>query len=654
MAKHKLKSDSTAVLKAEKTKPIKPPRQDTSGIQWLFLLGVAILTIFCFYPSFTADFVNWDDGVNVYDNKYIKDLTWENIKAIFSTNVIGNYNPLPIVTFAIENNFFGNKTVSLVNDMPLANVMHITNVMLHLVTIYWVYRICLKLEFASFVTMVVTILFAIHPMRVESVAWITERKDVLFGVFYFASLYYYIKSITTTKHSNINLIICFVLFVFSLFSKIQAVSLPLSMLAIDYYLHRPFKWNLLLQKIPFFLASLAVGIIGVMILSSKDVIDGGSAHFNFFQRIFVASYSYIVYVVKCLYPYIMSGLYPYPISLDSFHYLSIIPVLGTIALLWYSWKKGWNHVIFGVVFFLVNFVFVSQIVGAGQGYLADRFTYVGYFGFFYLIAQLLYNFKNDRPNMAMMVHIALGAYLVLFTYMTYAQTQTWKNSETLWTQALKYEGNTDLPYGNRGNYYREQKMYDKAMADYNKALQLKMTAPILNSRGKLYFDNEKTIDAINDYTQSIALDPKLGEVWVNRGAAYGKLGKLDSALVNLNEGVKLDPANKNGYKNRYMVLYDKKEYEKALSDIDKYLSIDASYNDLNYERAITLRQLNRDKEAMESFNIAIQNDPNRGIFYLERSKCHFELGNKQQAVADYQTALQNGVPAEAAYEQMLK
>jgi protein O-mannosyl-transferase len=652
MAKQNIKTNPTNTPKATKQVDAKKKTTDAFGINWLFFLAVLVLTIACFYPSFSSDFVNWDDGVNVYDNKFIKELSWESIKAIFSTNVIGNYNPLPIVTFAIENHFFGNKTLATLNDIGLANVMHITNLILHLVTVYWVYRICLKLEFAAFVTMVVTVLFAIHPMRVESVAWVTERKDVLFGAFYFASLFYYISFLKSNK--NIYLLICFVLFVFSLFSKIQAVSLPLSMLAIDYYLHRPIKWNLLVQKIPFFLASLAVGIIGVMILSSKDVIDGGSAHFNILQRIFVASYSYVVYTVKCIYPYIMSGLYPYPIGLETFHYLSLIPVIATIVFLWYAWKKGWTHVVFGIMFFLVNFVFVSQIVGAGQGYLADRFTYVGYFGFFYLLAQLLYNFKNSKPNMAMAVNIGIGAYLILFAYMTYAQTQTWKNSETLWTQALKYEGNTDLPYGNRGNYYREQKMYDKAMADYNKALELKQTAPILNSRGKLYFDNEKTAEAINDYTQSIALDPKLGEVWVNRGAAYGKLGKLDSALVNLNEGVKLDSANKNGYKNRYMVLYDLQQHEKALSDIDHYLAIDKTYNDMNYERAITLRQLKRDKEAMESFNIAIQNDPTRGIFYLERSKCHLALGNKAQAVTDYQSAIQNGVTAEPAYEQMLK
>ena len=168
-------------------------------------------------------------------------------------------------------------------------------------------------------------------MRVESVAWVTERKDVLFGAFYLAALFYYIKFLKESHKKYY--VIALVLFVFSLFSKIQAVALPLSFLAVDYYLKKEISLKIILDKIPFFALSLAFGLLGVFMLSDTGSMDDVT-NYTFFERLTVGAYSYSVYIAKFIFPYEMSPLYPYQNEMPT-HYF--IGYLGGHAVLGVGW-----------------------------------------------------------------------------------------------------------------------------------------------------------------------------------------------------------------------------------------------------------------------------------------------------------------------------
>ena len=606
---------------------------------------ILLITFIAFIPSLSNEFVNWDDDVNLLENPNLNAFDWPSIKGIFTSDVIGNYNPLPIFTFAIEKAIFGlNPTV-----------FHVNNLLLHLFVVFMVYRVLIELKISKEAAFFAALLFGIHPMRVESVAWVTERKDVLFAAFYFPALFYYIKYLKAKNKKTSTYAVIMVLFGFSLFSKIQAVALPLSMLAIDYYFKRPLKLNLITEKIPHFLMSLAVGVLGIFMLSGNESLSNDT-NYSFIERLFVGAYSYCVYIVKWIFPYEMSPMYPYP-SMDSlpwYFYLSAIGIAAIGYLFYWAWKNEKRYIVFGLAFFTFNVMFLLQVLGAGQGFIADRFTYVPYFGLFFIMAVGLDKLANQQSNYKTIITYGAGAYALLFVVMTFQQNKIWENGGTLWTHVLKYYDKATTPWANLGHYYRENGQMDLALPNYNKAIELKPdNAGTLNSRGKLYFDAGNAQQALQDYTASINADPTIGEVYVNRGAAYGSLQQYDQALADISKGLELDPDNVNGYLNRSLLYYMNGRYEEALQDHNSYLARNPYKPEMWYERGITKRRLGREADAIPDFDQAIRLQQ-RDVFYLERAKAHYATGNAAQAIQDAQVAQQLGAPGAAEFLQQIQ
>ncbi len=634
MAGKKNKSNPKKTAPTKK-KSIAKTKQSNNPI-WI---AVALLiTAIAFFPSLANDFVNWDDDVNLLDNPNLEAFDWEHIKAIFTTSVIGGYNPLSIFTLAIEKNFFGFDP----------KVFHTTNLLLHLCCVYLVFQILLAMKLSPLAAFVGAVLFGIHPMRVESVAWVTERKDVLFGVFYLGAMYTYIQSLLKPQRKNYFLYLTIGLFVLSLLSKIQAVALPLSLLALDYYFKRPLEWKLVLEKIPYFALSLATGFLGIYFLSEAKTLNDPTT-FNLFERLLIGAYSFCIYGIKLIFPYEMSPLYPYPAKMPWQVYLAPVGVLATLYWFYVAFKKDWRAQVFGLAFFAFNIFFVLQILGAGQGYKADRFTYIPYFGLFFMAAYGLQELLKRKPAFQSYAQIGVGVYLLLFAGMTWQQCGVWKNGESLWTHVIKHYSNTALPYGNLGHYYRDQKQYKKALENYDRAVQLNTReGKTFNSRGKTYFDMGNATKALEDYNRSIEMDPDRAEFYVNRGAAFGSLGRLNEALNDFNKGVELDPKWKNSYLNRSLVYTQTGQYQEAYEDVVTFLQLDPFHADMWYEKATALRRLGRDPEALPALNQAIQLNPGKGLYWVERAKIHFQQGNRAQSKQDALRAQQLGIKVDPA------
>ncbi|MCZ2100105.1 MAG: tetratricopeptide repeat protein [Chitinophagales bacterium] len=646
MAKNIKASKTVKAIQSSQTQATKPATTSGNAImQWLPVIGVLAITFICFFTAIDNKFVNWDDDRNFYENELIttitKDNFWTNTKAIFSTNVIGNYNPLPIWTFALEKLQFGLNNPS---------AWHLNNVLLHLICVFLVYRIVLLMGIGWRGAMITALLFGIHPMRVESVAWVTERKDVLFGAFYLGALLQYVK--WKQDHKSIRwfwIIACFIL---SLFSKIQAVSLPLSMLAIDYYLDK--KWSiqdfkrLIIHKIPVFLLSLGFGVFGIYYLSKYGTLSThvDTTDFNFIQRIFLGAYSFIIYIVKAAVPFRLSPLYPYPSSFPPYFYPSILIVPLTIYLLYKMYIQEKKALFFGITFFIVNIIFLLQVLGAGQGYLADRFTYIAYFGLFFIVGYYADDWFHSKSVQPAYLWSVSAIAFVLLGSMTFQQNKVWSNSGTLWTHVLKYYKNTTLPYGNRANYYREQKMYNEALADYEASLRLKEHQPqVYNSRGRMYFEAAKGRDtlllALNDYTKAIEYLPEDGEFRINRGATYARLGETQKAIDDISEGLKLKPDHAVGYLNRSIMYHNTGQIDLALKDIESYLQLNPSSGDLWYEKGRALNLLKRPDEAILAYSEAFRHPvSNPGLIFYERSKTYYILNKINEAKADLQKAME--------------
>ncbi len=652
--KAKKKQDALDTKLKNSTKQ-KAPKTKRDFKNLLYALAVVAFTGICFITAINNEFVNWDDDKNFYENEDITSLNdenfWTNTKNIFTKDIIGGYNPLTIWTFALEHQLFGFENPHL---------WHLNNVILHLLCTFFVFLIGRKLGLSLWASVIFAGLFGIHPMRVESVAWVTERKDVLYGFFYLVAIYYYLKYILEQK-KTIYLVIIGIAFILSLFSKIQAVILPISLILIDYYFDGKLDFKKILYKTPLFIGSIIIGIINIRFLGEQGSFET-NATYTGIDRLFIGSYQYTVYLVKSLVPYRMAPLYPYPASMPAIYYASIISfVLSGAVLLWAYFKKK-KAIFLGLGFFIANVFFLLQIIGAGQGFLADRFTYIPYMGLFFVFAYYLQKLMSAKPQLSKALMVASSVVLLAYGFMTFNQNKIWKNSGTLWTHVLKYSPNSTLPYGNRANYYRDNGQKVLALKDYNERIRLKEDDEgVFNSRARLFFNstNRDTLMlALSDYSKAIDLKHQkidryrsggnvakanseqiaIAEYYVNRGATYAKLGDFDQALTNLNEGVKFNPNFVNAYHNRSVIYNMRQQFPEALADINKFLQFRPYNADLIYEKARLHNILRQPNEAFQAINNALKYKQNNGLYYVERAKANYTLNKFAEAKQDLQKA----------------
>jgi tetratricopeptide (TPR) repeat protein len=585
--------------------------------KWLLVAFILVVTFLFFSPVLKNDFVNWDDDVNVIQNPNVRELNAASIKDMFSHTVISAYTPLTTLSFAVENKLFGMKP----------GVFHLNNLLLHLLCTLLVFIFLRKLGSNLFVTFAATILFGIHPMRVESVAWITERKDVLYSFFYLLSLISYITYYKNKRPAFYFLALA--AFVFSLMSKIQAVSLPLLLLLIDYFFGKKFRFKQALDKIPFFLLALITGVVGISILWREGSLETNTV-LPLIQRVFIGAYTLCVYLIKAVFPYQMSAIYPIPAKLTLLFYASALLVI-LLAFLIYKSGRHRKTLIFGSLFFLFNVIFMLQIVGAGQAFLADRFTYLAYIGLFYLIAWAL-NFLYISKWKTYVIFSGL-IYLAVLGTATWKRTQVWKNSETLFSDVIRKYPKATFAYNNLGVYYRDQNQDDKAIAAYGKSIEINPEGYVsYNNRGEVYFGRGEIDKAIKDMNIAIKLKPDYIKALSNRGAAWGSKNQFVLALDDLNKAISLDPKLLSGYLNRSLVYYAQGSYEKAVRDIASYVLVKPDNADIFNLRALCFSRLNKNQEALADFTKSIQLNPKAGAYFQNRSSLLYKMGDFKGAL----------------------
>lgn len=613
-----------------------PPKDNRKWVLAGVLISALILVIYA--QTFRFGFVNWDDDVNVYENRTVESF---DVKGIFSDHVIGNYNPLTILTFAIEYKFAGETAPGW---------YHFNNVLLHLLCSLMVLALMRRLGLSLFASSLVALLFALHPMRVESVAWITERKDVLYSVFYLWAIHLYL-SFRKSKKGYLYLLSLLV-FVLSLLSKIQAVTLPLSLILIDFWLDKKFELKSVINKIPFFVLSLVTGLVGIYFLRQQGSLDAGET-LPLVQRLFIGSYAFVVYIIKSLVPFEMAAVYPYPAKAGVLHYLSIIPAAAVVIYALLKYKT--RHVItFGILFFTLNIIFLLQIVGAGQGFLADRFTYIAYIGLFFIYARFAEEWLKKSVQWKNRIYMVTGVYLFILVVISFNQTSVWKNGETLWTSVIEKEPSAAIAYNNLGHYYRRKNNYDLALKNYNIAISLKPEeSKTYNNRGKIYFDQGKTDLALADYNKCLEIDPGFAEALSNRGAAYGALKEFDKALSDLSKAISIDPENSNALSNRALVYLNLKEYERCIADCETYLQIKPDDADIVNLLGLGYANLKNYETAIQMYNRAIRLDASKAPFFLNRSLAYYHTGDQSNALKDAQRAQQLGLKVNPSYMEAL-
>jgi tetratricopeptide (TPR) repeat protein len=595
----------------------------------IYIAILLLITAISYLPSLKSDFIpTWDDNVYVIDNPLIKVLSIENFKNIFTTPVGGSYVPLPILTFAIEYHFGG------LNPLPY----HINNLFLHLIGVLLVFQILCLLNLKKTFAAAAALLYGIHPMGVESVAWVTERKDLLYSGFYFGSLWLYLIYIKSGQKRKFLLLSSLLLFTLSLFSKIQAVSLPLILIVIDYYFDRPLKANLVLEKIPYFLLSLLFGITGLVVLKDVGALNVNEM-FSLTERLFFGAYALSAYLLKFFVPITLSAMHPYPIStgntLPILYYLSPIFIL-LVGLAVYRTSLKTRAVVFGTLFFFFSIVFMLQVFGAGQGFLADRFTKVPYFGLVFIAGWGLQNLQIKFKAKMPFIWIAFLVYALVLSVSTYNRCKVWKNGETLWTDVIdKYPNKDARPYGCRGLYYQTKNENDKALADMNISLELDKSDPELTvMRGNIFFEKGMDEQAFQDYIHVVKQKKEDPLALGNLGAIYVRKSQFDSAVFYLSKSLELDSSLAIAYANRAMAYSGMGEKLKAIEDFKQYLIYEPNDERVYSSIAISYQSLGRNMEAIEWMGKAIALKPDFGNYYYIRSQIYKIVGNRSLALAD--------------------
>lgn len=607
-------------IKPQKPAVVKKWYKDT--LQLVVLLVILLVTYICFSPALSSkkEFTNWDDPGYVTEQALVKNFSKESIKTLFkpSTHVMLNYHPFTMISLAMNYHF------SKLNAKPYA----LTNIIFHLLNTFLVFVFIYLLSHKKFWAGALSALwFGVHPMHVESVAWIAERKDVLYCFFFLLSCITYIRYLETKK--VILLAVVFLLFVFSCLSKAMAVPLPLVLLLIDYYYQRKINFKTIAEKIPFLLLALWIGYNAVKIQATQAIAE--YEIFTTLQRLMFAAYGFAMYWVKLFLPLNLSAFYPYP-GLDENKNLpfvySIMPFIALIIIalpFWILYKSNNREklrvYVFGMVFFILMVALVLQFISVGTVILADRYSYLPYIGAFFILAMFLNNWLEKKQTRAMALIVA-AAFSVFFMITCYNRVKIWNNSETLWTNVieqypyvtsqtgkiLKVEKlGVETAYKNRGNYYREHGMMDKAFDDYNMLVTVRAKdAGAYSNMGNMYAMREQYDKSLEMYSEAIARDSGSYDTYINRGITYSIMGRHEQAKNDFNRALKIKPA-------AWMQVYEKLAFENL--------------------------KLKKFDECISTCNDILSQNPNNHFAFFYRGLANANTGKINEAIADLQKSV---------------
>ena len=622
---------------------------------------ILIITFIIYIPALTAGFVNWDDPDYVGENSYlIRDLS--RFGELFTTPVQGNYHPLTMFSLAL------NFAISKDGEWSY----HLFNLLFHLANCYLVYRLAFLLsKNNSLIALVTSLLFAIHPMHVESVAWISERKDVLYTLFFIAGHIAYTKYIDTSSKKQYWLTLLFV--ILSLMSKPAAVIFPVSLFCIDILRRRPFSFKLIIEKIPYFIPAVIMGLLTMN--AQKTVGATGEEYFGLGKNILFGFYGIMMYFVKMIIPFKLSTFYPFPAlneKLPIAYYVAPVFSVLLAAVTYFTWKKH-RFVAFGISFYIVNLLLVLQIFSVGSAVIAERYTYVPYIGLFFIAGCLLDRFAKGNMTKVYAVMIPVT---VIFSLLAFQQARTWKSGETLWDNVIKNQpcsraysaratllrrdanklkGEADVAKNAKRDqeanlkYAEANKNYKQAIDYYTEAVKLNaIDHESYNNRANIYMDQNNFSAAIVDYKQALIVKPDYFVALDNMGALYARRGMYDSALYYFTKVLEQKPDYKVTYSNRGITYMSLKRYEEAIRDWQRFLSYQPNDPDVTNTIGECYRMLGKNQEALGFINTAIQIEP-RAEYFLNRSYTYKNLNNIDNARSDALRAKNAGIRLNAEY-----
>ncbi|MBP8726106.1 MAG: tetratricopeptide repeat protein [Saprospiraceae bacterium] len=590
--------------------------------RWLPALVVAVTAI-AYVPALTAGFVNWDDQDYATNNPLIQNFS--NFSKFFTTPVQGNYHPLTMVSLAL------NHAISGVDPFSY----HLFNLLLHLLNAWLVYRLVWKMtDSNAFVAFAVSWWFALHPMHVESVAWVSERKDVLYTAFFMSGLTQYLDYLD--QGSRRQYWICFLLFVASVMSKPAAIIFPAILFLFDFLRKRPFSLKALTDKLPFALVS-ALFLYLTLTAQTSAGATPTSEFYGWGKRIFFPFYGYMMYLWKLVFPYRLTAFYPLPPineALSQAYYLSPLVFAATAYASLRTWKRH-REIAFGFGFYFLNLFLVLQLFLVGSAIIAERYTYVPYTGLFFIAAWWLDRSMAGRKSLAYRLVLASGVVLAILTF---RQARTWENTATLWDNAIRSRPGAKA-YTNRAYQHQLDGEFDKAMQHYTKSLQYNVIdAEVYYNMGVISFNQQRDSLALVHYNKALQYRPAYADAFNGRGSVYARMGRSVEAFADFDASLKINPEYALAYKNRASSHFLKNNYDSAIADFKRYVLRNPGDAEAHSNLCVCFMNRGDNEEALRHCDTAIQRDPQFAKAYTNMGAAYINLGQFDQALEKLQTS----------------
>jgi len=634
--------------------------------------------VFIVYGQTTHfDFVNYDDHLYVYDNpEIIKGLSAYGVGWAFTHIHGANWHPLTTITHMFDCQVYG--------LWPGGH--HLDNVLLHTAAAVLLFLMLREMTGALWRSALVAAVFAVHPLRVESVAWVSERKDVLSGVFFMLTLWAYARYARNPPLRGRYAMVGF-WFALGLLGKPMLVTVPFVLLLLDYWplnrlQHTSQLSGLLREKLPL-LALSALSCVAT-VLAQKEAIQP-LEHFSLPLRTGNAMVAYVVYLGKLFYPANLAALYPIVKNgLPGWQIAGATLLLAALTAGFWLLRGKLPYLLVGWLWYLGMLVPVIGILQVGVQAYADRYTYLPQIGLCIAGTWAVADWIGERRRLRLLFDGIAVVALCALTVASIRQAAFWRNSISLWSHALECTTGNSLAHSSYGLELQRQGRFDEAIAQYRDALVINPTsksaclglAIALSQKGRpeeaaamyrkylrIVPDNEealdnlgyalfqmgRTDDAIQCYLSALKIKPGYAKAHGNLGVALIKQSHADAAIAEFRESLRINPKDADASENLGNALLDQGHTQEAISQYRETLRIDPASAKACYDLGVALQKLGQTQEAVTKYRDALRINPaytdarlNLGIFLMQQ-------GRAEEGIAEFRSAVQHDPASIAAH-----
>lgn len=575
----------------------------------LFLI-IAIAGIYWQVGGFS--FVLYDDEEYIILNPRLRiGFTFENIRWYLTSSFAGNWHPVTWFSHILDVQLFGLHAMG----------HHLTSVVLHGINSILLFLFLQRFTGSLWRSASVAALFAVHPLNVESVAWIAERKNVLSTLFWILTLYFY-ASYTEQKSKSFYMLSVFT-FILGLMSKQMLVSIPFVLLLLDYWPLRRISRHteikmlvytrskefgiLILEKLPFLILSIIASVI--VVVSQNHAINSLSGY-SLGRRFANAATSYIQYLRKFIWPDDLIVFYPFPDRIPVWETIVSALFLLIITLGAVSLRKRYPEMFVGWFWYLITLIPVIGIVKIGLQSMADRYAYVPTVGIFMIVVWRISDIAGKRPLRKFITTCIVSVCIMIFSVLAWHQASYWKDTMTLFSHTLEISKDNYIALCSIGQTLKEQGRQEEALQKFDKALQIApWYEPILTQQGITLMKQGMLDAAILKFSEAIAQNPNTVPGHTNRGIALAMQGRLDEAISNFLISIEIDKRSSSAHYNLALTMYRQGKTDAAINHYEKALATDPTDFECHNNLGIALASQNKYDQAIKHFRDACSLKP---------------------------------------------